>query len=474
VGPENETWGIFGLHGTSTFIASAEVGGEILRSIDFGQTWNATTSLTVNGSISGANGIIYVQADNGLYRSSDTGITWINIGGPRNGVDCRIADFACTIYAFDNEGGVWKNSSAQPFALTTSPLNFGTLSPCETHDTTITFVNTECNPITIAAWTLSQQTKGYNVMGTGGQAPIMIASGDTCSLHITFDGTHTGTLYDTILVRVNASNDSTWRIPIQTIVPPVDSVRFFLQTQSPVVPGQHFNIDVQPDRVVNASKGLTSVSGRFSYSDNDFTFDSITAIAGLQFQKNGPFLSNGVSDVDFSVANANGMTLNPGTPIVQLWLEAMLTDSLNDFIGLDSLLLNGGDPAFENCTLATAASGTSPQLNLACGDSILINAMLGHDLFYAAPPAPNPLGANGDDFVAQINLQCSTNGAASVELFDALGQELKHISYSLLAGQTIPCLVDMQGSPAGCYFYMIRFESPFGTTTSEGSILVIR
>jgi hypothetical protein len=362
--------------------------------------------------------------------------------------------------------------SDQTLALDTTPVDLGVLSTCETRDTSIPFANTGCVPITVSSLALTQSNMGYGVSDTGNRSSVTLAPGESDSLRITFDGSRTGKLYDTVVVIAGINNDSIRRIPIQTFIQAVDSVRFYLQTLPSLIPGQHFAVDVMPDRVVSASKGLTSVSGRLSYFDNDFAFDSITAAAGLQFQKSGLIRNNGVDEVDFSVSNANGIALDPSTPIVQIWLEPVLTDSVNYSIGLDSLLLNGGDPEFSNCTLATAATGTSPQLGFACGDSIIVNALLGRNLFYASLPAPNPLGADGD--VAQMSLQSFANGNATIEIYDALGRTVHSESYSLEAGQIFLCPVDLQGSPAGGYFYTVRFLSSTGNAASSGSIILMR
>lgn len=470
-GPRDECWGVLGIQGTGTFFAVSEIENEILRSTDFGVTWNSIYSLSVNGSIAIGNNGLYVQTmDEGLFSSSDTGKSWINFGGPSNGRDCAIAVFSCMMYAFDAYGGIWKSSVGQPFKITEVPLNFGTLMPCEAHDTIISIINTECAPITLSSCRLSQPAEGY-IASASGSTPISIPGGDTTFLHITFDGTHTGRLLDTVLVGINASTDSIWRIPIQTMVPPIDSVNLSLQTVPSVTPGQHFHVDVVPDRIVDASKGLTSVSGRISYYENAYQFDSITAAPGFQFQKNGPFQSNGLEFVDFSISNSNGIALDPSTPIVQIWLESMLTDSGNNSIQLDSVLLNGNDPSFSQCLLAYSSIGISPQRDIACGDNTILHAM-GHDLFTATLPWPNPGSILAGD-CAQIRIEAAVAGVMTVDVSDALGRSYDHENYSLPEGARGTYTLGSHITRPGSYFYAIRFESALGDATQYGSILLL-
>jgi hypothetical protein len=313
---------------------------------------------------------------------------------------------------------------------------------------------------------------GFQVYNTTSQ-PITIPAGQTDSLHVTFDGSQSGVVYDTVVVIVGTDNDSIRRIPVQTFVPVVDSVNFIVRMPSPLAVKQIFSAGVYPDRAISASKGLTSIAGRLLFPDNDFAYDTLTGAAGLQLSLVTSSVINGVDEVDFLVSDPAGIALDPATPILQLWLEALLADSINYAITLDSVVLNGGDPTFSQCTLATSGSETSAQFTAGCGDSILMEEMLGQNIIFSSAPIPNPVTADGG-YVASLTLQSFADGVAEIDLCDALGRAISTESFSMQAGETVPFSLDLRSSPSGSYFYTIRYVSAVGTAVRNGSILVIR
>ncbi len=363
--------------------------------------------------------------------------------------------------------------SPRTLSLDTTPVDLGTVAPCETRDTAIPYTNTSCVPVLFDAWRMEHFGDGFQVSNRDYQ-PITIPAGETDSLRITFDGSQSGNVYDTVIVIVGTDKDSVRRIPVQSYTRPVDSVNFVVRMPLELTSGSIFSADVLPDRPVKAVKNLVSISGRLRFPDNDFLFDSITAAVGLQLNTVRPWLFNGVKTVDFSVAGSAGILLDPAMPIVQLWLEPVLTDTIAYWVRLDSVLLNGGNPQYANCTLATSGAGGSALLRFSCGDSLLLDALGGHDIFFASLPNPNPIGMTEGNGISYFALQAAVNGEATVDLFDELGRTVSHNSFSLHAGQTVPCSLDLSAQPAGSYFYTIRYVSHYGTSTRTGSILSMR
>ncbi len=114
----NDPGWAFGIFPSSNWHTFFEVSyvlpwGTIYTSKDQGATWDSVyaTGQLMTGDAEGAPGVCYVQSSsNGIYRTTDTGNTWVNIGGPSNVEITRFCVLGCngaTVIAFDDTGGVW-------------------------------------------------------------------------------------------------------------------------------------------------------------------------------------------------------------------------------------------------------------------------------------------------------------------------------------------------------------------------------
>jgi photosystem II stability/assembly factor-like uncharacterized protein len=128
-----EAWTLKSIKGTSTFYAIPEgysdIDGylsEVMRSSDFGRTWNKIATLPFRGTsdVEIVDSVLYVQTgpnecENctfpdgiGIYRSTDSGMTWHGMGGPGYWGDTRFAvTVSCagtTIYCADNSYDLYK------------------------------------------------------------------------------------------------------------------------------------------------------------------------------------------------------------------------------------------------------------------------------------------------------------------------------------------------------------------------------
>lgn len=143
---QTESWGVYGVKGTSYFLACPEKDqtivsnqtiGSVMISSDYGSTWSIIYPNLVGstGTVVGANGAIYIQAYNnksvnptatGLYRSTDMGKTWVNVGGPSSQKDTRFVATGCNggvVYAFDQQGNIWKTRDGGDGAITEPPFD---------------------------------------------------------------------------------------------------------------------------------------------------------------------------------------------------------------------------------------------------------------------------------------------------------------------------------------------------------------
>ena len=90
-----------------------------------GTTWNLISSSPWGlGSGSGSDGctradafgnLFYQTIHNGFWMSSDSGVSWSNIGGPGMSIDSRFVIANCEIYAADTSGALSRLSAFEWF-----------------------------------------------------------------------------------------------------------------------------------------------------------------------------------------------------------------------------------------------------------------------------------------------------------------------------------------------------------------------
>lgn len=178
----DESWSVYGEWGTPNFYAVPEdepsaqnaiTGSPVIRSTDYGQTWQALTRLNFHstGHLAVASGIFYFQvsdrnpqnrarASAGIYRSTNKGVNWTPVGGPSSEPDTRFSATGClggVVYASDAQGNLWKTRTGGDGAITEPPftLEFGSdtirISSliCATRSTRFSFRNLYCSPDSI-------------------------------------------------------------------------------------------------------------------------------------------------------------------------------------------------------------------------------------------------------------------------------------------------------------------------------------
>lgn len=147
-----ESWSVYAVKGTKTFLTMSEdnvtnPGQTVYWSQNNGQNWTSRKvfqgSPSFTGHIGGAGNTLYVQTDKntnqGLFRSDDLGASWVNVGGPSNTRDSRFAVTGCrgeVVYAFDNQGGVWKTTDGGDGAFGFSP-RIGTILSAKVGDSVL-------------------------------------------------------------------------------------------------------------------------------------------------------------------------------------------------------------------------------------------------------------------------------------------------------------------------------------------------
>jgi photosystem II stability/assembly factor-like uncharacterized protein len=238
---DTETWSIYGVKNTPWFFTAGEgdwssgwsdnhlVPSSVQYSSDFGATWNVGTKLPfrTTGHIVGFGFTLYVQDENdplvikgdtvphsGLWRSKDSGKTWVSIEGPDNTEDTRFFVTGCrgeVIYAFDQGGKVYKSSdggdgSLPQFSLPPSLLDVDSMDVCNPRDTIITITDLGCDTVRITNASAPASPALAILDSATGKPPIfpiVIAdSGGTASLELVLSSFTAGAYQSKVVLEI--------------------------------------------------------------------------------------------------------------------------------------------------------------------------------------------------------------------------------------------------------------------------------
>lgn len=504
----NEAFGVYGIQNTGTFVAIPEAVStssvkNVLTSTDNGATWTSSPYPPTDptGDIKGFDNILFIQSrqnvtPGGLWRSTDLGSTWKNIGGPNNWEDTRffVVDCGNVIFAADSAGGLWKstdcgdgfmqvcNVAPDVFAMSSSPAT------CDSARLLHFFRNPKPgDSVAVLDMRIVDSTRPPTLSGAFGidsipQLPVTLGGQDSAGyiLHWKPARETTPPGLDSATIRIIWFNknkgirDTSFVVAhLKTTAAILDTVNFLLHPPPTIRAGEHFAVGVYPDRSF-ITGGPTNISGVFRYLANDLLFDSVTTTASNTLQWQGPFAdaSGQVDRIDWSVSSASGITLDPRNPVAWIWLEPLLTDSANYFVDLDSMKMAIAG-VLGSCGLTTAGFGTPLTFDPACKDSLLIELLRNQQFYFSAHPRPNPVT---DGYAAAIAIQAAMTGTAHIEVFDLLGRTLTSDNIAIERG-TRDYRLELSGEPAGKYSYLITFYPDAqgkGIVHARGSLLLLK
>jgi hypothetical protein len=305
-------------------------------------------------------------------------------------------------------------------ALDTTPIDLGTVYPCQTSDTaSIPYTNTSCVPVKVIGWTLANGGNGFTVSGTGQDSTLYpLQPSSTDSLHIVFQGSRTGVIYDTAIVSVGTDNDSIRRIPLSLRIISggnTDAVSVYIKDSTiTIAPGDTIEIPVYLSG--NDTLGPTSIMLPFGLDTN--------ALSIIGFQPAIAGITAG------ALSYSNGVNASPTTLIVPLQATSLTIDTemlmgtlhcivyLSDTLAT-SVTLNSVSVTSKNAPcIAFSQFVVSVNVILkGCGDQTTLQMMkTGHISLGIQSITPNP----AMDAV-QINFINPTSATISYQVVDVLG-----------------------------------------------------
>ncbi len=361
------------------------------------------------------------------------------------------------------------SGEATILSATPTLLDFGAVPACESRDTEIVISDSGCGPIQI----LERSIVGAGfTMAENGIALDSLHPGEKKFLHIHYSGA-TGTSTATVTVRASGKT-SIMTYTVTAASRPVDSVHFLISfSKMPVASDESFSVYLKPDRV-ETGKGIHSIAGVLVYHSNSFVAPNV--ITGPPGATPATFIARtvGMNDrITFAFTSASDISLDPNTPVMIAGLQAKVADSVGVGIYVDSITVNGGDPTFPDCVLASNTVGLNSQFTAQCGDSTIIFYLRGAPLVTAERLHPNPI-TSLDNFRGSLNLLSVEDGAAEIEVTDGIGRTVSRESLQLRHGESSTYTLDLSRQPAGTYFYAIRFASASGRAVKDGMVVLVK
>jgi len=371
---------------------------------------------------------------------------------------------------------ITKGGGTSSLSMTTdATLHVSPIHACTITDTTIVVKNDGCGSIIV--YPTLVQGSGFVIVDT-----VVVPPGESRTLHIAYDPKASGNLSATFQLQaklvstgeiINITPTATV-IVIGSILPP-ETVNFNISfSKMPVVAGESFRVFLTPDRPISG-KNLHSISGVLEYRADAFEITSggLSAPAGISIVQSGPNTFGEIDHYRFDLTNASDITLDPATHVLSAGLVAMISDTIGGSIWIDSLKLNATDPSYSSCTLSWNAAALSASIALQCGDSTFMRQLRGQHLLIGSKIRPNPVTADAA-YKATIDLQALEDGIADIILSDAVGREVSRESISLTHGAVLPYTMDLSRQQAGSYIYTVRMNGTSGTTSIEGTVVLLK
>ena len=486
-----ESWSVYAVKGTKTFLTVSEDFGKtpgqtVYWSQDGGNNWQIRFTFPgspkFTGHIGGRRQTLYAQTDTvaneGLYRSDDLGQSWKNVGGPSNSRDTRFSVTGCNgevVYAFDDQGGVWKTTDGGDgtlFGSGNAALSFKQDSLyietryCQPINWIINLNNPGCNPLTLDAVTVTPNPYSEFSVDTNVSGIQLLASASSFGVPFTFHSdsnvtrhvlihikAHSGaTIIDTTIILVakhSTAPEPLLVTPAITKVGDTVLIPIFLRATQDSFIIRHYAVHLSYDGdVLTPSKGM-------SYQD----IGTLSRNASIKIGNPEP---NGVlCTVDFTtpITQASDLSL----PLIYLRMGVTLSRNLFSAIRLDTFSILNLDP-LPLCTIPTTEFIVDPQ----CGDSSLSSYMRNGKILNLLSVHPNP--ASGSIVEAEILL--SQPAILDAELVDVMGKQA-HPIFSKRSFQNGKHTLKIDTSLISSGTYILRMYAPEGEVIQH-EIIIIR
>jgi photosystem II stability/assembly factor-like uncharacterized protein len=428
---------------TSTYLTISEITNNILRSDDKGKTWDTIATFpqdySLSGCIVGDLCHLYVQFNgNGTWESTDQGRTWTKItdlGGYRDTrfyfYNNRLFIGGTPHYTPPIQSGSFWRYDLPPNKPTILADNFLLSTICGiAKDTTIPIAAiNQCDGEKVIVDTIF--TSGSTAFSLPRYPTPKEITVD--SLHIHYDpvSTQAETTFVHLRFRLKGNTFDTIMTIRGSGVQPKETVGFALsRPQSSAKAGNTTDVKVSPIRTI-ANKGLNEISFDLTYYGDVLGIPQVSAgRVGLSVTQGAETRTGKFATLPIKITGSN-ISLDSMQALASMKFFVYLSDSTATPIALSNVHLNQTDPDYERCTLSATTDSTRLQVDLLCGDSIIVEYLRGNPLpLRIVSLKPNP----AQDELS-IELDAAEGGVVQMEVYDELGKRVMQREVTFAKGR---------------------------------------
>jgi hypothetical protein len=277
--------------------------------------------------------------------------------------------------------------------------------------------------------TLVSAVPGTNDFTVGGSFPKATVSND--SLQISYNGSSDSNRtkldlhfrigsydYDTTITLLGKGSNKK------------ETVGFSLSgSQQSAKAGETTTIAISPTRTIS-NKGLNEISFDIIYNGDVLGLPQASGGGGLSVSQGAETRAGKFATLPIKITG-NDISLDSMQALASVKFFVYLSDSTSTPIALGNMHLNKTDPDYERCTLSATTDSTRLQVDLLCGDSIIVEYMRGHGLpLRIVSLKPNP--AQNE---LAIELDAAEGGVVAMEIYDELGKRVMRREVTFAKGR---------------------------------------
>jgi photosystem II stability/assembly factor-like uncharacterized protein len=223
-----------------------------------------------------------------------------------------------------------------------------------------------------------------------------------------------------------------------------------------VVVGDEFDIDLAVNASLPQAVTINDLTAGLGY-DTD-----LLTLVNVEPQGNWRLINSetesGQSELTFSHPAS---TLGVNMPLARLTFRTAVAREKSGVIKLEGLVINSGDPRFNDCIAKTIYHESSNDVSVSylCSGEILRDALNGKLPLRNISVQPHPASSASQSM--KVNFDLELDADVQIELINVLGATTSHVDAAALAGHNE---IQLPLSGAGKGWHLLRLKTKYGTS----------